>query len=138
MNYLIIISISIIVFFLIIWLIFHQAREYYLQKDDMLHELKRIISPVHKKILDVKLYEGSKSYTINKEKIYLCLKDENGHYYNKNMLIYVTLHELAHVLNDDIGHTDSFHEKFEELLDKATELGIYNPSIPVIDNYCMY
>ena len=39
-----------------------------------------------------------------KQKVYLCLKDENNEYYNDNMLIYVALHELAHVLCDEIGH----------------------------------
>jgi hypothetical protein len=85
---------------------------------------------------DVTFYRGEKSYTINKEIVYICLKDENGEYYNENMLIYVVAHELAHVLCEEIGHTDSFHEIFDSLIQKLTQEGIYNPSIPVIKNYC--
>ena len=29
--------------------------------------------------------------------MHLCLKDENGNYYDDNMIIYVALHELAHI-----------------------------------------
>ena len=54
------------------------------------------------------------------------------------MLIYVALHEVAHVLCDEVGHTQKFHSIFEDLLKKATEMGIYNPSIPLIQNYCEY
>ena len=87
-------------------------------------------------IMKTKFLRGNKSYTINKEIVYLCLKDENGNYYNDNMLIYVTAHELAHVLCDEIGHTDSFHEIFESLLEELIKDGLYNPSIPVLKNYC--
>lgn len=87
---------------------------------------------------ELSLAKGKKSYTINKEQIYLCLKDENNNYYDDNMLCYVLLHEVAHSLCDEIGHTDKFHLIFEALLHKATEMEIYNPNIPIIQNYCQY
>ena len=86
---------------------------------------------------EVKVMKGDKSYTINKKKVYLCLKDENQNYYNDNILIYVFLHELSHVICDEVGHTQKFHDIFENILDLASEKGIYNPSIPMIDNYCL-
>tara|TARA_Y100000389_G_scaffold187188_1_gene208356 strand:- start:507 stop:998 length:492 start_codon:yes stop_codon:yes gene_type:complete len=87
-------------------------------------------------VMKTKFLRGNKSYTINKEVVYICLKDENGNYYNDNMLVYVTAHELAHVLCDEIGHTDSFHEINESLLNELIKEGLYNPSIPVLKNYC--
>jgi len=66
------------------------------------------------------------------------LRDENNEYYNENMLIYVTLHEVAHAICDEIGHTQKFHEIFESLLDRAYNMGIYNPSIPIIQDYCQH
>lgn len=121
----------------LIWMITNQIKEHHLQDDPMLYTLKEVLKPVHPVISQLKLYKGDKSYTINKQKIFLCLQDNNGEYYPLNMLMYVLLHEIAHLLNDkDVGHTPAFHEKFDELLDRATELGIYNPSIPVIQNYC--
>ena len=110
-----------------------------LQSDPKLHEIKNRCIHVHPVVKDLKLYKGEKSYTINKEKIYICLLDEKGEYYPMNMLIYVFLHELAHLINkEDTGHTEKFHEIFQQLINKAHELEIYNPSIPPIDNYCMH
>jgi hypothetical protein len=48
------------------------------------------------------------------------------------MLTYVGLHELAHVLCDEVGHTAKFYQIFDELLDKAHQMGLYDPSIPII------
>jgi hypothetical protein len=87
---------------------------------------------------EVTLSIGKKSYTLNKEDIYLCLKDENNQYYNDNMLIYVLLHEISHSICDEIGHTDKFHRIFKALTAKAVELNIYNENIPLIKNYCMH
>lgn len=87
---------------------------------------------------EIKVMKGEKSYTINKHKVYLCLKDENGQYYNDNMLIYVFLHEISHVCVDEIGHTQKFHDTFQEMLDYATKKGVYDPSQPLIADYCTY
>lgn len=123
----------------IIWWITNTIKENHEMDDPMLFKIKQILDPLHPSIKNCKLYKGKKSYTINKQKIYLCLRDENNDYYPINMLVYVTIHEFAHYINkDDIGHTPKFYEIFEELLDKATELGIYNPSIPLLQNYCMH
>lgn len=122
---------------ILLWVIHRQVKEYHLQDDPMLYTLKEVLKPVHPIMSTLKLYKGDKSYTINKEKIFLCLKDENGDYYPLNMLVYVLLHEVAHQLNtQDIGHTEAFHAKFDELLDRATKIGVFNPSIPIIQNYC--
>lgn len=123
----------------IVYIVHNQIREKYLQEDPMLHKLKQKCSVLHEDFKNVNLYKGDKSYTLNKEKIYLCLRDENGEYYPDNTLMHVLLHEYAHFLNKkDIGHTENFHRIFEELIEKATQLEIYNPSIPIIQNYCTY
>jgi hypothetical protein len=127
----------ILVFTFVIWWVYKSIKEYHLQDDPMIWKLKEIIEPLHPEAKNIKLYKGNKSYTINKDKIYICLKDENDEYYPTNMLVYVLIHELAHKLNkDDIGHTPKFHQVFEDLLGKAQSLGIYNPSIPPVKNYC--
>ena len=123
------------------WIIFNQVKEKHLQDDPMLYTLKEVLRPVKyngKSIVDnLKLYKGEKSYTINKDKTFLCLYDDKKEYYPLNMLLYVLLHEISHSLNTkDIGHTEEFYRIFDILLKQAEETGSYNPSIPVIQNYC--
>ena len=130
---------GIVLVLILSYLVYKQVKEYHLQDDPMLYTLKGVLEPMLKEygINSLKLYRADKSFTINKEKIFLCLYDDEGNYYPINMLIYVILHEIAHYINkDDVGHTEKFHAKFEELLSRATSLGIYNPSIPIIKNYC--
>ena len=124
---------------LIIFLIVRQVKEHHQQQDPMLHRLREHLSRLHPDIPHVKMYRGDRSYTINKHKIYLCLYDENGNYYPFNHLVYVFLHEYSHYLNKtDVGHTEEFHRIFDELLEEAAQMGLYNPSIPIVQNYCQH
>jgi hypothetical protein len=135
------------------WIAFSQIKEHHMQRDPKLDEIKRLASPLFDQLRfsgkyealntrdvlnEISIYKGDKSYTINKEKVFLCLLDENGEYYHINSLMYVFLHETAHVLCDEIGHTEKFHEIFQDLLLQAADLGIYNPNIPMISDYCTY
>lgn len=122
------------------------------ETDPKLDEIKNIISPLFgpnkyhdgalqalnsRDILDeIRLYKGNKSYTINKEKVFICLKDRNNNYYDTNMLVYVTLHELAHVINPTVGHDSSFHQVFDKLLLEAEKMKIYDPNMNIDSNYC--
>ena len=112
--------------------------EKYLEDDPMLIDIRETLTPVFPDINKVILLKGKKSYTINKKRIHLCLTDKDGKYYDKNMLVYVTLHELAHVRCDEVGHTKKFHNIFKDILEDASAHNIYNPNIPVIKDYCKY
>ena len=148
---------TLILFFIIIgfiaFLIVMQIEEYKLQDDPILKKLRKTVAPIFKRkdfkgILDpvntrdvmdeITLYKGDKSYTINKQKVFLCLRDEKDDYYNFNMLLYVLLHEISHVICDEVGHTDKFSEIFDAVLEEATTMKIYDPNIPVINDYCQY
>lgn len=87
----------------------------------------------HQKIT---LQEGYSSFTENKRKIVLCMKNEHGELYNFNSLLYVLLHEIAHVINDELHHTKKFQKIFNELLRHAEMLGYYNSKLPFESNYC--
>ncbi len=82
------------------------------------------------------LQEGYSSFTENKKKIVLCMKNQHGEVYSFNSLLYVLLHEIAHVINDELHHTKKFQRIFNELLQHATRLGYYNPKMPFESNYC--
>lgn len=113
-----------------------RVTEYYEQMDPMLVRIRETLLPLHPCVANLKFYEGKKSYTINKKKVYLCLKDDDGEYYDFNMLIYVSIHELSHVICDEIGHTAKFHRIFRDLLELAEQKNIYDSSIPIVKNYC--
>ena len=138
--------------FIVVWVIYNQIHENYINDDPKLKYLRETLEDFFQsktnwkeplKILNeknimknIKLYRGEKSYTINKEKLYICLKDENGYYYDDNTLIYVIAHELSHAICDEIGHTEKFHRIFEALLLNMEEQGIYNSKIPIKQDYC--
>ena len=126
-------------------------QEHYVDNDPALKDVVNTIRPLFKKknytgllspinnrdiIAELNFNKSDQSYTLNKSDVHVCLKDKNGKYYNKNMLIYVVLHELSHVICDEIGHTPKFDAIFAEILDEATKMKIYNPSIPLVQNYC--
>ncbi len=128
--------------------------EFFLEGDPKIDELLDAVEPIFQSdnyyvgnleplnnrdvLNEIKVYKGKKSYTINKKRVFLCLKDKNGQYYNDNMLIYVFLHELAHVICDEVGHTQKFHDIFQDILDLAHEKGVRNKNDPIIQDYCEY
>ena len=116
----------------------NRIHEKYLEDDPMLKDIRNTLHPVFPDINNVILLKGKRSYTINKKRIHLCLHDENGKYYDKNMLVYVTLHELAHVRCPEVGHTQKFHDIFEGIIQKAINNNIYDQNIPIVKDYCNY
>lgn len=67
------------------------------------------------------------SYTINKgEIISLCLINKsNNTLHDYNLLMYVSIHELAHVACPDIGHGQLFYEIFKFFILSAIDINIY-------------
>lgn len=99
-----------------------------------LKEYLTIVDPNFEK-LDIR--ESDSSYTEDKSVIFLCLRNEKGEVYPMNTVMYVALHEIAHMINkNDYGHTPAFHKIFNDLLCKAAAKGVYDPSKPHGDTYC--
>ena len=71
------------------------------------------------------------AYSENKgEKIAFCLdkkKSGAGGLIDQNTLMFVAIHELAHVASKSIGHTDEFWKNFKFLLEEAKKINIYTP-----------
>jgi hypothetical protein len=86
------------------------------------------------------------TYTVDKEDIHICLRTRDAYekIYDINLLMYVVLHELAHLCNYNMegvpiqGHGDSFKYIFKFLVQEAIELGVYTytnyASVP--QEYC--
>ena len=71
---------------------------------------------------------GVTSYTVNKgEKIVVCLRQKNNNFVELNTLMYVIIHELAHICDlTSEQHDEKFWNNFEWLLEHAVNIGIYN------------
>lgn len=67
------------------------------------------------------------SYTINKgETMIVCLRSKvDGRIHDENLVLYVVLHELAHVACPEWGHTPLFTQIFRMITEVATEHGVY-------------
>ena len=72
-------------------------------------------------------YSPYTSYTVNKgDEMVLCIRSKKtGQIHDYNILIYVAIHELAHVGCTEIGHTPLFFNINIYLLQKAIDLNIY-------------
>lgn len=83
----------------------------------------------------VELYETSPddeniAYLVDKSKILkLCLRNNytKGEVENINTMMFVILHELAHMMSASYGHNDEFKTNFLELIKIANFLEIYDP-----------
>ncbi len=74
------------------------------------------------------LDDNSTSYSENKgEKIVVCLRDKTPGFplVDDNTVMFVILHEMAHLMTTTIGHNPEFWSNFRRLLHDACGLGIY-------------
>ena len=118
---------------------YFKKQERYHNEEPIIARLKYDCSKLDDRIKIVEFYPADESYTEDKKRIYLCLRDENDKYYDYNMLMYVAIHECAHALTDVIDpehKTDEFKNMFQNLLQKAESLGLYDPTKEIIENYC--
>jgi hypothetical protein len=73
-------------------------------------------------------HSANTSYSVNKgEKLVFCIrpKDQKEELHEVNLLMFVAIHELAHVGSVSIGHNEEFYENFVFLLNEALEIGVY-------------
>jgi hypothetical protein len=132
----------IILFILVILFVLCGYDQYYkrnIYQDPLIDRIKYDVCKLDPRIENLEFYSSDESYTEDKQKIFLCLHDDNGKHYDYNMLIYVAIHECSHALTDvfDIEHvTPEFKGMFEHLLRKASEIGIYDETKPLVGHYC--
>ena len=71
------------------------------------------------------------AYSENKgQKIAFCLnkqKEDNDNLIDENTLMFVALHEMAHVASESIGHNTEFWDNFTFLIGEAEEYNLYSP-----------
>ncbi len=134
-------QIILLIAILFIILITTSVNNVYSYDDPLINKIKNDLLKVDPRVSNLTFSASNESFTEDKKHVYLCLKDKNGNYYDYNMLMYVSLHELAHAfsIGVDTEHTSKeFKDKFKELLKKAEELQIYDSKKSLIYDYCNY
>ena len=69
------------------------------------------------------------AYSVNKgEELSLCIREKDTEeFIDNNTILFVAIHELSHIMTDEIGHTPLFWDNMKYLLNEASKLGIYSP-----------
>lgn len=115
----------------------YSQRSYFSSKHPLLDQVRMNFGKIDQKYTSIPLRKGDSAYTENKEVITLCLEDqEKKKEYDINTIMYVALHELAHVISTSTGHGAEFKKNFAMLLKKGAELQFYDPRKPIPANYC--
>jgi hypothetical protein len=85
-------------------------------------------------IKETGIMENDAAYVLNKQYMSICLinfcdlsKCNNiNSIENLNLLAYVGIHELAHIMSEEIGHATEFRNNFKFLLDYAKNIDYYD------------
>ena len=115
------------------------AVEQLVKIDDFLLKLNKLLVEEHpehiliqkklKKPITLKeLPDNSKhiAYTVNKNNMYICLRDKSGKFENQyNRVYFVVMHELAHIITKSVGHTEEYWDNYRLILKTAIDNGLY-------------
>jgi len=111
-----------------------KLKTYLYTNKDNFTEFKDYIKQLHRNLNKDRtlIYENDPksdltSFSVNKgEEIAFCLKSKkSGEIHDANLIMYVALHEMAHIACPEIGHGELFKKIFKFLTEQAIELGIY-------------
>jgi predicted metal-dependent hydrolase len=101
-------------------------------KESGKENVRRLVSKFNpKKIVETLPTSEYTAYSENKgQKIAFCLnkqKENNDNLIDENTLMFVALHEMAHVASKSIGHNTEFWDNFAFLIGEAEEIQLYTP-----------
>lgn len=79
-------------------------------------------------IRETDIDDNDTSFSLDKgEEIHLCLRNKKDFRLHEiNILMFVTIHELAHLMSKSYGHNAEFNKNFIFLLRESIKVGIYN------------
>uniref|UniRef100_A0A6C0ESW1 WLM domain-containing protein n=1 Tax=viral metagenome TaxID=1070528 RepID=A0A6C0ESW1_9ZZZZ len=94
--------------------------------------MKRLVKKFNpKKIVETLPTSEYTAYSENKgQKIAFCLnkeKENDNNLIDENTLMFVALHEMAHVASKSIGHNKEFWDNFKFLIKEASDINLYIP-----------
>lgn len=68
------------------------------------------------------------AYSVNKgDELSICIREkETEKFIDMNTILFVAIHELAHIMSKSTGHTKEFWNNMNYLLKEAIKIGIYH------------
>ena len=112
-----------------------KLRNYLIKNKDKYPDYKEYIEMLEGNLTEdrTQIYENDPnseltSFSVNKgEEVAFCLKSKRtGHLHQINLLMYVAIHEMAHIACPEIGHGELFKKIFKFLTLTAIDINIYN------------
>jgi hypothetical protein len=107
---------------------------------EYIKQLNNNFSKEKTKIYETNPNSDLTSYSINKgEELSLCLKSKKTNkFHDINLLMYVSIHEMAHFACPEIGHGDLFKLIFKFLIEQAIKINVYRDTNYVTNpvEYC--
>jgi hypothetical protein len=92
-------------------------------------QLMRNFKPDAERLLESTPDEEHTSFSVNKgEAVHLCLRQRSGGNENlveENVMMFVALHEMAHMITKSVGHEPEFWNNFGWLLKEAEKINVY-------------
>ena len=100
------------------------------KKDTKKEEIERLSENFNAEIITENI-PGSRfvAYSVNKgDELSICIRDkETEKFIEDNTVIFVAVHEMAHIMTKETGHPPEFWDNMKYLLENAEEMGIYIP-----------
>jgi len=94
---------------------------------EYIEQLKEYFDENRTTIYETEPTSNLTSYSINKgEELSFCLKSKKtGKLHDINLLMYVAIHEMAHIACPEIGHGNLFKKIFRFFCEEAIKVGLY-------------
>ena len=69
------------------------------------------------------------AYSVNKgEELSICIREKDTEkFIDNNTIIFVAVHELAHIMTDELGHTELFWDNMKYLLEQGKSSNVCTP-----------
>ena len=97
-------------------------------RDKTMYDLDPDIVQLVRRLDETNIIAGATTHTKNKSKIIICTAPDPAYSSSENYdtLVFVTLHEIAHVMTPEWGHASNFWENFDVIITIARRVGIFH------------
>jgi hypothetical protein len=124
---------------LLVWMSYRYREPGVCTIDPVLEHIRRDMIKLEPRAAHLQWFPGDESYTEDKNKVFICLKDPEGKTYPYNDLVSVAVHELAHAFSSVIDKehkTPEFNNLHAAYRKRAAALGLFDPTKQVPPTYC--